>query len=63
MPSDKAKELIRETDKKRADYYNYFTNKEWGVAKSYHLCINSSLLGETNTLSFITNYIQAFQTA
>ena len=57
---EKAKELIRQTDKKRADYYNYYTNKEWGVAKSYHLCINSSLLGEDETLKFILKYIQAY---
>jgi len=60
VSDDKAKELIRQTDKKRADYYNYFTNKEWGVAKSYHLCINSSLLGEDETLKFILKYIQAY---
>ena len=60
ISTDKAKELIRQTDKKRADYYNYFTNKEWGVAKSYHLCINSSLLGEAETLSFIIKYIQTY---
>ena len=62
VSDDKAKELIRQTDKKRADYYNYFTNKEWGVARSYHLCINSSLLGETETLSFVIKYIQAYNT-
>ena len=60
VTSDKAREIIRQTDKKRADYYNYYTNKKWGVAKSYHLCVNSSLLGETKTLSFIIQYIQAF---
>ena len=56
--SEKAKELIRQTDKKRAEYYNYYTNKEWGAAKSYHLCINSSLLGEAETVVYIIKYIQ-----
>jgi len=59
VSNDKAKELIRQTDKNRADYYNYFTNKEWGVAKSYHLCVNSSFLGEIKTIDFILKYIQA----
>ena len=57
---DKAKELIRQTDKMRAEYYNYYTNKEWGVAKSYHLCVNSSFLGETETVAYVIKYIQAF---
>ena len=56
--SEKSKELIRQTDKKRAEYYNYYTNKEWGAAKSYHLCINSSLLGEAETVVYIIKYIQ-----
>ena len=57
VSSEKAKELIRQTDKKRAEYYNYYTSKEWGAAKSYHLCLNSSLLGETETIAYIMNFI------
>lgn len=53
---DKAKDFILKTDKKRANYYNYYTNKEWGVASSYHLCINSSVLGAEKTVG----YIEAF---
>ena len=41
----KAKDLINKTDKKRASYYNYYTNKKWGEAASYELCLNSSELG------------------
>ncbi len=41
----KAREQIIKTDKKRAAYYNYFSNKKWGAAESYHLCINSSFTG------------------
>ena len=57
---EKAQELIRQTDKKRAGYYNYYTSKEWGAARSYHLCLNSSLLGEAETITFITNFITGF---
>ena len=49
----KAKELIERTDKGRSSYYNYFTGKTWGAAESYHLCINSSLLGIDETVRFI----------
>ncbi|MDR1653819.1 MAG: cytidylate kinase-like family protein [Prevotellaceae bacterium] len=52
----KAKELIQKTDKKRAAYYNYYTNKQWGVASSYHLCINTSALGEEKTVDFIAKF-------
>ena len=53
---EKARELIARTDKKRAAYYNYYSNKLWGHAASYHLCINSSLLGIDETVT----QIQAF---
>ncbi|MDR2683922.1 MAG: cytidylate kinase-like family protein [Prevotellaceae bacterium] len=48
-----AKVLIEHNDKKRASYYNYYSNKTWGVADTYGLCINSSLLGIEKTAEFI----------
>ena len=29
-----AKDMITKTDKSRASYYNYYTNKKWGAARS-----------------------------
>lgn len=49
----KAKDLIIKTDKKRASYYNYYSNKKWGAAESYHACLNSSLLGIDGTAEAI----------
>jgi len=54
---EKALEMIQKMDKKRAGYYNYFSNKVWGVAESYHLCINSSVLGIDETAVFIHRFI------
>ena len=55
---EKALEMIQKMDKKRAGYYNYFSNKVWGVAESYHLCINSSVLGIDETVTFIRRFIE-----
>jgi len=52
----KAQELIEKMDKKRKSYYNYFSNKEWGIASSYDLCINSSILGIKETSKFIHQF-------
>jgi cytidylate kinase len=57
MPVNKAKDLIEKTDKKRAAYYNYYSNKIWGAADSYHLCINSSYLGIDETVNYIIQLI------
>ena len=54
----KAHDVIEKTDKKRAEYYNYFSNKVWGAAESYHLCINSSVLGIDETVTFIRRFIE-----
>src|SRR4030042_4828041 len=58
MPDDKASDFIEKTDKKRASYYNYFSNKVWGAAESYHLCINSSILGIDETVKLIRHFAE-----
>lgn len=52
-----AAELIRKIDKTRAAYYDFYTNKQWGASKSYHLSIDSSILGVDETAAFIKQYI------
>ncbi len=53
-----AKEIILKTDKRRSGYYNYYTEKKWGRADSYHLCINSSVLGVDKTISYIQKFAE-----
>lgn len=52
-----AEEYMRKADKSRASYYNYYTDKIWGAAESYDLCINSSLYGIDKTVEFIRQFI------
>ncbi len=54
----KAKDIIIKNDKKRASYYNYYTNKEWGNAKGYDLCLNSGKLGIDGTVRVIKEYME-----
>lgn len=55
---EQAKELMMKTDKSRAAYYNYYTNKEWGVASSYNFSIDVSVLGVDETVEFIKNFVE-----
>lgn len=57
ISADEARSLIEQTDKKRAEYYNYYTFGEWGVAHTYHLCIDSSVLGIDGTIDYILSFI------
>ncbi len=56
---DEAHDFLVKADRKRSSYYNYYTNKEWGMSSSYHLCIDSSALGIEKTTSFIEEFIRA----
>lgn len=55
---EQAKELMTKTDKSRAAYYNYYTNKEWGVASSYNFSIDVSVLGIDETVEFIKSFVE-----
>lgn len=55
---EQAKDLMTKTDKSRAAYYNYYTNKEWGVASSYNFSIDVSVLGVDGTVDFIKSFVE-----
>ncbi len=52
----KAKDMIQKTDKSRASYYNYYTNKKWGEATGYDLCLNTGTLGIDGTIHMIREF-------
>ncbi|MPM37806.1 hypothetical protein SDC9_84425 [bioreactor metagenome] len=53
-----AEELSERTDKKRSEYYNYYSYKTWGAAATYHLCIDSSALGVDDTVLFVAEFVK-----
>ena len=56
ISENKAKDLIHKEDKQRASYYNYYTSKKWGDARSYDLCINTSQISVEDAADFIISY-------
>ena len=57
LTDSKASDAINKTDKKRASYYNYYSNKKWGDAASYQLSIDSSACGIDGAVELICDYI------
>ena len=55
---EEAAAAIVKTDKSRASYYDFYTEKTWGAAASYQLCTDSSLLGLEGTARLIENFIK-----
>lgn len=53
----KAKDIILKMDRKRASYYNYFTDQKWGQSTNYDLSISSSI-GIEETVDVIVSLIK-----
>lgn len=53
-----AEEMMHKADKKRADYYNYYSFKTWGAAETYHLCVDSSVLGIEETVDYVEEFVR-----
>ncbi|MBQ8758287.1 MAG: cytidylate kinase-like family protein, partial [Clostridia bacterium] len=56
---DKAASELRKKDKKRANYYNYYTSQSWGDFSNYHLSINSDAIGIEATVDILAAFAKA----
>ena len=48
---------IREVDRKRKEYYQYYTGNTWGRAQNYHLCLDSGPVGVDGCLTAVLAYL------
>ena len=48
---------IESIDKHRAEYYKYYTGRNWEDAKNYDLCLNSSQLGFGRCVEIVKSYL------
>lgn len=51
-----ARAFMARIDAGRAAYYNYYSRGTWGVAATYHLCVDSSSLGIEGTADLIVDF-------
>ncbi len=58
LDSNKALKAIKKVDKKRRDYYNFYTNRKWGEASNYDLTLNSKI-GVERCVEVIVKYIES----
>ena len=58
IDSIKAEAIARKTNKWRADYYNFFTDKTWGDAKSYDMTLDSSLLRMEDNVELVKTFLR-----
>ncbi|MBE7048395.1 MAG: cytidylate kinase-like family protein [Ruminococcaceae bacterium] len=55
---EKAEELIQKTDRKRANFYHYYTGERWNDMRNYDLCLNSGDIGVYGSVEMILSYIK-----
>lgn len=58
LSESQAKDLIIKTDKRRANYYSYYTGDKWGKADKYDLVIATDRVGVEGAARMIADYIK-----
>ena len=58
MDAQQAAVLIKKVDKMRSSYYNFYSEKTWGSADSYQLCINTSKIGIEGAAQLVMQYVE-----
>ncbi len=57
---NEAEDVVNKADKKRASYYNYYTNRKWGASSSYNMSIDGSLLSKEETADIIVDVAKKY---
>lgn len=58
--ADKARAVRRKTNRLRAEFYNFYTDRTWGDSASYHLTFDSSVMPMDAIADFVIEYLTAF---
>lgn len=58
MSRKELEKFVERTNKRRAEYYKYFTKRNWTDAKNYDLCLDSSKLGFERCVEEIKAYMK-----
>ena len=60
LNAEQAIEEIRNVDRSRKNYHNYYCDAKWGDARGYDLTVKSNVLGCERTAEMLVGYIRSF---
>lgn len=60
---DKARDLAIKTDKRRSNYYNYYTGQKWGRLENFDITVDSSRLGIDGTANLLCDFVNDYKKA
>ncbi|MEG1587638.1 MAG: cytidylate kinase-like family protein [Bacteroidales bacterium] len=58
VSEEEAVSMMEKNDRSRSKFYNFYTDKVWGKASSYHLSVDASLLGLEETALFLQSFVE-----
>ncbi len=58
MTAEQARQMIKKTDRRRASYYNYFTDRNWGGVDNYDLSVDAGRVGVEGAVAMIEKFVE-----
>lgn len=58
MSEKEAYSAINKADKRRSNYYNFYTNNTWGDVNNYDLCLDTSSLSVDDCVDILADYAE-----
>lgn len=52
---------IRKTDKRRATYYQHYTDRKWGDVANYDIAVSTSAIGIDGTVELLRRYVELYR--
>lgn len=57
LDSKQALNLAHKTNKLRSNFYNFYSDKEWGHSRSYHLTVDSASMPMAELVGFVADFV------
>ena len=61
LSEKEAERRIEKIDKYRAEYYRYYTGRDWNDARNYNFCLDTASMSYEKLVEVVTNFIQIYQ--
>ena len=58
VDKDKAEDVCLKNDKSRANFYNYYSDRKWGMCRTYNISLDSSAIGIEGCVEEIIRYVE-----
>ncbi len=58
VAADQARAIVEKTNKARAAFYNFYSDKQWGEAASYDLTVSTSAMDIDDLVEVVIAYLQ-----